>query len=63
MGGDDLVDRPYIGGEVEFYALAAVVKHRVLTRHLRLQGCWLVRQGGRHEIWVGRQLDVPPPLF
>jgi mRNA interferase HicA len=29
-----------------------VIKRRVLLRHLRRDGCGLLRQGGRHEVWM-----------
>jgi len=34
-----------------------VIKRRDLERHLREHGCRMVRQGGRHEVWVGASDD------
>jgi mRNA interferase HicA len=39
-----------------------MVKRRELIRHLDAAGCRLLRQGGRHEVWVspsGRRSTVP----
>jgi mRNA interferase HicA len=30
-----------------------MIKVRDLKSHLRKQGCELVRQGGKHEVWQG----------
>jgi len=30
-----------------------MIKKRDLTSHLRKEGCQLVRQGAKHEVWEG----------
>jgi len=30
-----------------------MIKRTDLVRHLRRHGCALLRQGGRHEVWIG----------
>lgn len=31
-----------------------MIKRRDLERHLRLHGCVLVREGGKHSVWENR---------
>lgn len=31
------------------------MKHRDLIRHLRAQGCSLLREGGKHSVYVNRK--------
>jgi predicted RNA binding protein YcfA (HicA-like mRNA interferase family) len=38
------------------------MKKRDLERHLREHGCYLVRQGGKHEIWQNPATNETAPI-
>lgn len=41
--------------------MGVVVKHRDLTAKLKSCGWYLLRQGGRHEIWTNGDVEEPIP--
>ncbi|MDD9972411.1 MAG: type II toxin-antitoxin system HicA family toxin [Candidatus Poribacteria bacterium] len=38
------------------------MKRRVLIRHLRKHGCFLVREGRRHAIWGNLEMNTKTPV-
>ncbi len=36
-----------------------IVKKRALEKQLRAAGCVFVRHGGKHDIWLNPETDIP----